>query len=100
MTAIYSYGEWIDITARGTSGDQVSDILASWQADAYKWLETNDSLIAQRAQLVEVGAELLALEARLNKWYTANMEPMWWDDLTAVIENARAAIAASSEAPQ
>jgi hypothetical protein len=36
MTAIFSYKKWIEITARGTSGDQVSDILASWKADTEK----------------------------------------------------------------
>ena len=50
MRKIRSYGEWIDITQRGTSGDQVGDILASWQADAYKMLENINALEAELVQ--------------------------------------------------
>ena len=47
MSAIYTYGQWIDIVDRGTSGDQVMDILASWKVDAYKLLEDNHKLEAK-----------------------------------------------------
>ena len=49
MSAIYTYGQWIDIVDRGTSGDQVMDILASWKVDAYKLLEDNHKLEAELA---------------------------------------------------
>jgi len=50
MSAIYTYGQWIDIVDRGTSGDQVMDILASWKVDAYKLLEDNHKLEAELAR--------------------------------------------------
>ena len=37
MTTIFSLDEWTEITDRGTSGDQVADILASWKEDR-RWL--------------------------------------------------------------
>lgn len=58
---IRSYLEWVDITQHGTSGDQVHDILASWKADAYKWLEKNISLEQENARL-KAEDELLAKE--------------------------------------
>lgn len=51
MSAIYTYGQWIDIVDRGTSGDQVMDILASWKVDAYKLLEDNHKLESRIAEL-------------------------------------------------
>ena len=59
MSAIYTYGQWIDIVDRGTSGDQVMDILASWKVDAYKLLEDNHKLEAELARRDEKIAELL-----------------------------------------
>ena len=37
MTTIFSLDEWTEIADRGTSGDQVADILASWKEDR-RWL--------------------------------------------------------------
>jgi len=54
MSAIYTYGQWIDIVDRGTSGDQVMDILASWKVDAYKLLEDNHKLEAELARRDEI----------------------------------------------
>jgi len=51
MSAIYTYGQWIDIVDRGTSGDQVMDILASWKVNAYKLLEDNHKLESRIAEL-------------------------------------------------
>ena len=51
MSAIYTYGQWIDIVDRGTSGDQVMDILESWKVDAYKLLEDNHKLESRIAEL-------------------------------------------------
>ncbi len=39
MTAIFSYGEWVNICEHGTNGDQIDDILASWKADIDKYIE-------------------------------------------------------------
>jgi hypothetical protein len=58
MTSIFSYGQWILITSRGTSGDQVGDILASWQADAYKMLEACNKVEADCVQKERRIAEL------------------------------------------
>jgi len=33
MTAIFSLDKWFEITQRGTSGDQVTDVLYSWKTD-------------------------------------------------------------------
>jgi len=43
MSAIYTYGQWIDIVDRGTSGDQVMDILASWKVNAKFYFEKGGS---------------------------------------------------------
>lgn len=37
MTTILSLNDWFEITSRGTSGDQVSDILYSWKAQVDEW---------------------------------------------------------------
>lgn len=47
MSVIFSYGEWVDICNRGTSGDQVMDILASWKVSAYNHLENIHKLQAE-----------------------------------------------------
>ena len=62
MSEIYTYGQWIDIVDRGTSGDQVMDILASWKVDAYKLLEDNHKLEAELARRDE---ELALTEKKL-----------------------------------
>jgi len=62
MSAIYTYGQWIDIVDRGTSGDQVMDILASWKVNAYKLLEDNHKL---ESRIAELEAESDQLTARL-----------------------------------
>ena len=42
---IRKYHEWKEITSRGTSGDQVADILESWFADANNRLKNEHSLL-------------------------------------------------------
>jgi hypothetical protein len=37
MTAIFSLNQWFEIVERGTSGDQVHDILYSWKAQTDEW---------------------------------------------------------------
>jgi hypothetical protein len=37
MTTILSLNDWFEIIKRGTSGDQVIDILYSWKAQADEW---------------------------------------------------------------
>ena len=36
MTTILSLNDWFEVTSRGTSGDQVSDILYSWKEQSEK----------------------------------------------------------------
>jgi len=58
MSVIFSYDEWVDICNRGTSGDQVMDILASWKVSAYNHLENIHKL---QAEIDRLNAELLEL---------------------------------------
>lgn len=63
MGAKFSYGEWIDITDRGTSGDQVHDILASWKDDAFRLLQKcneRDTTIKQQAETIRALRLILA----------------------------------------
>ena len=48
---IRQYHEWKEITSRGTSGDQVADILESWHADANKRLKNEHSLLDEIVEL-------------------------------------------------
>lgn len=66
MSAIYTYGQWIDIVDRGTSGDQVMDILASWKVNAYKLLEDNHKLESRIAEL-EAERRWIPVSERLPK---------------------------------
>ena len=69
MSAIFSYGEWIDITRRGTSGDQVADILESWKADAYKHLKIE---VDQSVEIEYLRERCADLELRLDA-YNGNL---------------------------
>ncbi|MGB3988090.1 MAG: hypothetical protein WBK67_00105 [Minisyncoccales bacterium] len=57
---ILSYGQWIDIISRGTSGDQVADILSSWKEDAYRHLENIHKLEYEKEILREALKEIVS----------------------------------------
>ena len=63
MTTIFSLDEWTEITDRGTSGDQVADILASWKEDR-RWLL--GEVEAQQEELERLRAALRKIEIRGN----------------------------------
>ena len=44
MTTILSLNDWFEVTSRGTSGDQVSDILYSWKEQSEKKDAENERL--------------------------------------------------------
>ena len=89
MSAIYTYGQWIDIVDRGTSGDQVMDILASWKVDAYKLLEDNHKLEAELARRDEQISTLVETVARLKEdgERLADIADMFGDDAIAVLKH-------------
>ena len=78
MSAIYTYGQWIDIVDRGTSGDQVMDILASWKVNAYKLLEDNHKLEAELARRDEIITRLKEDAERLASTYVVEAFPHEW----------------------
>ena len=49
----FTHGEWMEITRRGTSGDQVHDILADWARDAKKRLTNEEVLLDEISNLNE-----------------------------------------------
>ena len=53
MSSILTYGEWLDICRRGTSGDQVYDILASWKDDWEKLEERYEERLHTQKLLIE-----------------------------------------------
>lgn len=55
MTTIFNIKEWQEIANKGTSGDQVWDILASWKAD-------RDTLLRR---IEEMGKAYYSLEQQL-----------------------------------
>ena len=49
MTTILSLNDWFEVTSRGTSGDQVSDILYSWKEQS----EKKDAEIEQLKEAID-----------------------------------------------
>lgn len=59
MTSLFSIDQWNEIAKRGTSGDQVYDILASWKSDHNK-LQSTISTQADEIKKWKEDAERLA----------------------------------------
>lgn len=95
MTAIFSLEKWFEITERGTSGDQVSDILYSWKKDRAELEATiaayeNDlPLLAATEKVKELKAESAALKHAVddiaNKEILESIEK--WKDLLNEFSN-------------
>lgn len=61
--------QWKEIARRGTSGDQVWDILMAWQKDRDALQrKLDDSIVARVADQAEYKSELDALQAKLDEY--------------------------------
>jgi hypothetical protein len=79
MTTILSYDQWVEITDRGTSGDQVDDILASWNADREKLREQNwDGQNQINAEIQSVVNGAVAQYAERNAILRQTLEAVEW----------------------
>ena len=75
MTAIFSLNEWFKIVERGTSGDQVFDILYSWKKQLDDWDEGlkadgwKESFILDVNRIAELEEKIAFLETTNEKWH-------------------------------
>lgn len=67
MTSIFSLEQWREITSRGTSGDQVGDILASWESDRFMRSAMIDKLQGELNQVRASMMEAIPMLQQLHK---------------------------------